>query len=114
MATPARPGVARRSIMDRKWLCLLGIVAVTAGAGAQQFAPGGGPATEATAPQRWLGPDDRNLTTDGSVLEVPLPNAGSAPTTIAIAQDGIVWFTESAGNRIGRMKPDGTNLQEFA
>jgi len=88
--------------MDRKWLCLLGIVATTAGPGAQQFGPGNGPATEAPAPQRWLGPADRNLTTDASVFEVPLPNAGSGPTTIAIGQDGTVWFTESAGNRIGR------------
>src|SRR3954464_272620 len=72
MATPARPGVARQSIMDRKWLCLLGIVAATAGPGAQQFGPGGRPAIEAPTPQRWLGPADRNLTTDGSVFEVPL------------------------------------------
>ena len=37
----------------------------------------------------------------------------SGPTTIALAQDGTVWFTESAGNRIGRMSPDGTGLKEF-
>ena len=34
-----------------------------------------------------------------------LPNKGSAPTTISIAADGTLWFTESAGNRIGRMNP---------
>ena len=37
----------------------------------------------------------------------------SSPTTIAIAPDGTVWFTESNGNRIGRMNPDGTHLAEF-
>jgi virginiamycin B lyase len=45
--------------------------------------------------------------------EYPLPNPGSGPTTIALTQDGSVWFTESAGNRIGRMQPDGTGLVEF-
>ena len=84
--------------MNRKWLCLLGIVAATAGL---------------TAQQRWLGPADRNLATDGVVTDFPLPNPGSGPTTIALAQDGTVWFTESGGNRIGRMAPDGSNLKEF-
>ena len=47
------------------------------------------------------------------MTEFPLPNPGSGPTTIALTQDGTVWFTESAGNRIGRMRPDGTGLTEF-
>jgi virginiamycin B lyase len=84
--------------MNRKWLCLLGIVALTGVAGAQQ---------------RWLSAADRNLVTDGMVTEFPLPNPGSGPTTIAIAQDGTLWFTESSGNRIGRMSPDGSNVKEF-
>ena len=63
--------------------------------------------------QRWLGPAERALSTDGVVTEFPLPNPGSGPTTIALTQDGSVWFTESAGNRIGRMRPDGTGLTEF-
>ena len=49
----------------------------------------------------------------GAVTDFPLPNPDSGPTTIALAQDGTVWFTESAGNRIGRMAPDGTDLKEF-
>jgi streptogramin lyase len=85
-------------IMNRKWLCLLGIVASTAMAGAQH---------------RWLTDADRSLATDGMVTDFPLPNPGSGPTTIAIAQDGTLWFTESSGNRIGRMSPDGSNLKEF-
>src|SRR5438034_1077440 len=48
-----------------------------------------------------------------TITEFPLPNAGSGPTTIAIAPDGALWFTEAAGNRIGRMMADGTGLKEF-
>src|SRR4051812_18653950 len=62
--------------------------------------------------QRWIRRGER-LSTDGVVHSVPLPNKGSAPTTISIARDGTVWFTESAGNRIGRFSPDGSNLAEF-
>src|SRR6478735_6903353 len=50
----------------------------------------------------------------GTFTEFSLPNPGSGPTTISIAPDGTLWFTESAGNRIGRMAPDGSNLKEFA
>ena len=32
-----------------------------------------------------------------SLTEFPLPNPASGPTTIALAQDGTLWFTESAG-----------------
>ncbi|HSS26715.1 MAG TPA: gamma-glutamyl-gamma-aminobutyrate hydrolase family protein, partial [Usitatibacter sp.] len=35
-------------------------------------------------------------------------------TTIALAPDGTLWFTESSGNRIGRMSPDGSGLVEYA
>jgi streptogramin lyase len=43
----------------------------------------------------------------------PLPHPRSGPTTLAIAPDGRIWFTESGGNRIGRMNPDGSDLVEF-
>ena len=84
--------------MTRKWLWTLGILALGAAVSGRQ---------------RWLGPSERGLSTDGVVTEFPLPNPGSGPTTIALTQDGTVWFTESAGNRIGRMRPDGTGLAEF-
>jgi streptogramin lyase len=29
-----------------------------------------------------------------------------------IAWDGTLWFTESAGNRIGRMNPDASGLKD--
>src|SRR4051794_30011087 len=51
--------------------------------------------------------------TDGKVTEFPLPNPNSGPTTVSIAPDGTLWFTESSGNRIGRMAQDGTGLKEF-
>ena len=53
------------------------------------------------------------LTTDGKPTEYELPHPASGPTTVAIAPDGSVWFTEGGGNRIGRMEPDGTGLKEF-
>ena len=67
----------------------------------------------ATAAQRWLAAADQGYTTDGAVQAVDLPQANSGPTTLVVAPDGQVWFTESSGNRIGRMKPDGTGLVEF-
>ena len=53
------------------------------------------------------------LQTDGKVTEHALPNANSGPTTIALAPDGTLWFTEASGNRIGRMNPDGSGLVEY-
>jgi virginiamycin B lyase len=66
------------------------------------------------AEQRWLGSNDFGLSTDGKVVSFPLPSPRSGPTTIALAPDGTVWFTESAGNRIGKMNPDGSGLVEYA
>ncbi len=66
--------------------------------------------------QHWLRAAGRpwHLATDGRVHSFPLPHARSGPTTVAVASDGRVWFTESAGDRIGRMNPDGSGLVEFA
>ena len=66
----------------------------------------------ASAQQRWLGPAERLVAT-GRVTEFALPHPTSGPTTIALAADGTVWFTESNGNRIGRMSSDGSGLVEF-
>src|SRR5688572_23038056 len=82
----------------RKYLCCLGIALCTAITVAQH---------------RWLAPGEAALTTDGKPVEVPLPTPNSGPTTLAIAPDGTVWFTESSGNRIGRVNQDGTGLEEF-
>ncbi len=67
----------------------------------------------ASASQQWVGEGDPNLVADGVARAFDLPQAGSGPTTITIARDGQVWFTESSGNRIGRMNPDGTGLVEY-
>jgi virginiamycin B lyase len=66
------------------------------------------------AEQRWLRADEHGLATDGQVQSVALQLPNSGITTVAIAPDGRVWFTESSGNRIGRMNADGTGLAEFA
>ena len=42
-----------------------------------------------------------------------LPTAGSVPDEITAGPDGNLWFTEDAGNRIGRITPSGT-ITEFA
>jgi virginiamycin B lyase len=64
--------------------------------------------------QRWLEAEEPVLTADGQPHSFELPDPRSGPTTIAVALDGRVWFTESSGDRIGRMNPDGTGLVEFA
>lgn len=64
--------------------------------------------------QHWLRAGNSRLITDGRVHSFALPHPRSVPTTIAIAPDGRVWFTESAGDRIGRINPDGGDLTEFA
>ena len=71
------------------------------------------PATPDPDQQRWLAAKETGLTTDGQAHFYPLPHERSGPTTVVIAVDGRVWFTESAGNRIGSMNPDGSDLAEF-
>jgi virginiamycin B lyase len=66
------------------------------------------------AEQRWVSAGDSRWSTDGRVQAFNLPNPGSGPTTVAIAPDGKVWFTEGQGNRIGRINPDGSGYQGFA
>src|SRR5580692_1317308 len=63
--------------------------------------------------QRWLGEHETGLTTDDQVHFFPLPHERSGPTTVTVAADGRVWFTEASGNRIGSMNPDGSGLAEF-
>lgn len=55
----------------------------------------------------------QDLATDGAVKAFVLPQPGSGATTVAIAPDGRVWFTESAGNRIGVMDRDGGGYAGF-
>ncbi len=74
----------------------------------------GAPPGASGAAQHWLAPGPSPLTTDGRVHSYALPHPRSGPTTLTIAPDGRVWFTESSGDRIGRINPDGSGLVEFA
>ena len=51
------------------------------------------------------------ITTGGVISEFALP-AGSAPAGIVTGPDGNLWFTETSGNKIGRITPLGT-VTEF-
>lgn len=46
------------------------------------------------------------------VVEFPVPTAASRPYTIVAGPDGNLWFTESVGNKIGRITPGGL-ITEF-
>jgi streptogramin lyase len=48
----------------------------------------------------------------GQIAEYHLPTAGGFPRGITRGQDGNLWFTEYAGNKIGRITPSGS-LTEF-
>jgi streptogramin lyase len=48
----------------------------------------------------------------GQITEFTIPTAGSAPEGIATGPDGNLWFTESSGNKIGRVTTVGA-IDEF-
>ena len=48
----------------------------------------------------------------GTITEFPLPTTSSAPFGITLGPDGKVWFTESQGNKIGRITTSGA-ITEF-
>src|SRR5262245_24265924 len=41
------------------------------------------------------------------IKEFPVPTPGSLPHGIAVGPDGNLWFTERAGDKIGRITPTG-------
>jgi streptogramin lyase len=47
-----------------------------------------------------------------TINEFPIPTAGSSPNSIAAGPDGNLWFTESDGNKIGRITTAGV-ITEF-
>lgn len=47
-----------------------------------------------------------------TIDEFPVPTGGSRPYTIVAGPDGALWFTESIGNKIGRINTKGI-FQEF-
>src|SRR5258708_38203625 len=48
-----------------------------------------------------------------SVTEFPIPKANSPPSTITAGADGTIWFTETGGNKIGRISLAGA-ITEFS
>ena len=48
-----------------------------------------------------------------TITEFPVPTPNSRPYTIVPGPDGNLWFTESNGNKIGRITPAGA-ISEFA
>ncbi|MEQ1885239.1 MAG: hypothetical protein ABL967_09275 [Bryobacteraceae bacterium] len=47
-----------------------------------------------------------------TITEIPLPTASSTPSRVVPGPDGAMWFTEFAGNRIGRITTSGV-ITEF-
>jgi virginiamycin B lyase len=47
------------------------------------------------------------------IIEYPIPTAASSPGGIAAGPDGALWFTESTGNKIGRIDVAGA-ISEFS
>ena len=49
------------------------------------------------------------ITTSGTFTEFVVPTANGVPNVITVGSDGALWFTEAAGNKIGRLSlPPGT------
>jgi virginiamycin B lyase len=53
------------------------------------------------------------VTPGGQVVEYRIPTPSSKPAGLTIAPDGAVWFTELAGERLGRVIP-GSGITEFS
>jgi virginiamycin B lyase len=53
------------------------------------------------------------LSPAGELTEYVTPTPGSAPTSIAVAKDGSVWFTERAASRIARLDPKTGAITEL-
>lgn len=48
----------------------------------------------------------------GAITVFTIPTSSSAPDGIALGPDGAMWFTESAGNKIGRITMSGAITSE--
>src|SRR5690606_2570341 len=62
--------------------------------------------------QRWLAPGGA-LATTGELTMYALPEDARGPTTVALAPDGAAWFTLGS-DAIGRMDPDGSNVELYS
>src|SRR4030095_6225840 len=50
----------------------------------------------------------------GRVTEWPVKTPDASLRGVTVAPDGDLWFTENFADRIGRMRPDGTVVGEYA
>lgn len=73
-------------------------------------AGGGGFSRLADVP---LGNRIGRLAPDGILTEFETPTPESAPTSLKVADDGGVWFTERSGNHIGRLDPSTGRIREY-
>ncbi|MGO8955857.1 MAG: hypothetical protein ACLQFR_00570 [Streptosporangiaceae bacterium] len=68
--------------------------------------PAAGAAPAARQPK--LQADPLDVTPAASkIVEYPVPTAGSAPEGVTVTSNGVGWFTESVGNKIGRITTAG-------
>ena len=63
-----------------------------------------------TEPHRWLELPVERLEVSGERESIVLP---SGPTTVALDDDGVLWFTLGDANAIGRINPDGSDYCEY-
>ena len=54
------------------------------------------------------------VTKDGVLSTFDPPTKGAKPQRLQVDSDGIVWFTERQGNKIGRFDPKTETFKEFA
>jgi hypothetical protein len=102
---PAKPSASRRFVL----LGLAGLVIVALASGIAWFTahPASPTAGTQVSPTASI-PAAPAL----SITEFPIPTASSDATGIAAGPNGNLWFTESNGDKIGRISPNGT-ITEF-
>ncbi|MGH2484674.1 MAG: virginiamycin B lyase family protein, partial [Ktedonobacterales bacterium] len=74
-------------------------------------APGARAGAHAT-PTATATPGNPPTLAPGATQEFSVPTANSGPAGLTMGPDGNLWFTESTGNQIGRMTPNGA-VSEF-
>ena len=52
-----------------------------------------------------------SIAADGKMSTFDIPTRGSSPADIAVSSDGVVWFLEFRGNKVGRFS--GGRFEEF-
>ena len=94
---PAKQGTSRRFVL----LALAGLVVVALASGIVWFT------VHQASPTAGI-----HTSSAGSITEFPVPTGKSSPEGIAAGPDGNLWFTESGGNKIGRISTSGM-ITEF-